>query len=103
MDSNQSGAVGATILIPFHLSRESLKPLKCTTISEKVFTDFHHLFSLCLPIKAAGNCMLNTWNMLIVITEDGPCVDFLFVKSHGTRLNSPSIGMLHIIFGLFFQ
>ena len=28
MDSNQSGAVGGTILIPFHLSRESLKPLK---------------------------------------------------------------------------
>ena len=42
----------------------------CTTMGEKVFTDFHHLFSLCLPIKAAGNCMLNTWNMLIVITED---------------------------------
>ena len=28
MDSYQSGAVGGTILIPFHLSRESLKPLK---------------------------------------------------------------------------
>ena len=42
----------------------------CMTMSEKVFTDFHHLFSLHLPIKAARNCMLNTWNMLIVITED---------------------------------
>ena len=28
MDSNQSGAVGGTIWVPFHLSRESLKPLK---------------------------------------------------------------------------
>ena len=28
MGSNQSGVVGGTILVPFHLSRESLKPLK---------------------------------------------------------------------------
>ena len=28
MDSNQSGAVGGTIWVPFYLSRESLKPLK---------------------------------------------------------------------------
>ena len=28
MDSNQSGAVGGTIWVPFHLSRESLKALK---------------------------------------------------------------------------
>ena len=28
MDSNQSGIVGGAIWIPFHLSRESLKPLK---------------------------------------------------------------------------
>ena len=28
MDSNQSGASGGIIWVPFHLSRESLKPLK---------------------------------------------------------------------------
>ena len=29
MDSNQSGAVGGTIWIPFHIPRESLEPLYC--------------------------------------------------------------------------
>ena len=34
MDSNQSGAVGGTIWVPFHLSSESLKPLKWPDIAK---------------------------------------------------------------------